>query len=92
MDKKRPKLSFFEEIDTQIGQIDVAWEAGNADEATLRSESLLRALRNAADDPDSGGLDGLSLGMVLSEASRERRRKAAAWKVWNSTGSEGENT
>lgn len=90
--KKRPKLSFFEEIDTQIGQIDAAWKAENADEAMIRSESLLRTLRNAADSPNSGSLDGLSLGMVLSEASRERRKQAAAWKAWSSTGKEGENT
>src|SRR5690606_4466035 len=60
--KKHQKMSFFEELDTQIGQIDAAWRAENADEAMIRSESLLRTLRNAADDPNSGGLDGLSLG------------------------------
>ena len=90
--KKRPKMSFFEEIDTQTGQIDAAWKARNDDEAMIRSELLLRTLRNAADDPNSEGLDGLSLGIVLSEATRERRRQAAAWKVWNSTGKEGEIT
>lgn len=28
--KKHQKLSFFEEIDTQIGQIDAAWKAWNS--------------------------------------------------------------